>query len=68
MKDILKKSGIDTEMFSAHSTRHASTSAAARRGTNIKTILNLLPFSQNSMYNRPTKHKQSSFAQAIIGD
>uniref|UniRef100_A0ABD2VZE0 Tyr recombinase domain-containing protein n=1 Tax=Trichogramma kaykai TaxID=54128 RepID=A0ABD2VZE0_9HYME len=30
VKDTLKKCGIDTDIFSAHSTRHASTSAAKR--------------------------------------
>ena len=32
LRDILNKSGVDTELFSAHSTRSASTSAAARCG------------------------------------
>lgn len=38
IKTTLEKSGVDTEIFSGHITRHASTSAAARKGLNIETI------------------------------
>jgi len=38
VKDCLGESGIDTESFSAHSTRHASTSTAKQRGVNIDVI------------------------------
>lgn len=38
VKSILGDSGIDTNLFSAHSTRHASTSAASRKDINIDTI------------------------------
>jgi len=38
VKDILQESGIDTDIFSAHSTRHASTSAAKLKGVNIDAI------------------------------
>ncbi|KAI8441190.1 hypothetical protein MSG28_009421 [Choristoneura fumiferana] len=38
IKLTLNKSGIDTSIFTAHSTRHASTSAANRLGVNIDTI------------------------------
>lgn len=38
IKDTLSISGIDTSLFSAHSTRHAATSAAHRAGVNIDTI------------------------------
>lgn len=38
IKQTLDRSGINTEIYSAHSTRHASTSAAARSGINIETI------------------------------
>ena len=39
IKDSLEESGINTTIFKAHSTRHASTSAAARGGTNIEVNL-----------------------------
>ena len=38
MKNVLQKTGIDTQEFSAYNTRHASTSAANRMGVNIETI------------------------------
>ena len=38
VKNMLDKSGLDIKMFMAHSTRHASTSAARRKGVNINSI------------------------------
>lgn len=38
IKAILSESGIDTSVFSAHSTRHAATSAAHRLGVSIDNI------------------------------
>ena len=38
VKTTLKKCGIDTTVFTAYSTRHAATSAAARKGASIDTI------------------------------
>ena len=38
VKDCFQESGIDTEMFTAHSTRHASTSAVNRNGLDLDTI------------------------------
>ncbi|KAJ8980421.1 hypothetical protein NQ317_018813 [Molorchus minor] len=35
---MLNRSGLDTSRFTAHSTRHASTSAAARKGVSYDTI------------------------------
>lgn len=63
IKDILEKSGIDTSIFTAHSTRHASTSAAARNGLNIETIRKAAGWSENSsvfaqFYNRPLVNKE----------
>ncbi|CAH2223121.1 jg66, partial [Pararge aegeria aegeria] len=38
VKSILQKSGIDITLYGAHSTRHASTSAAHRAGVNLEII------------------------------
>lgn len=38
IKEVLSESGIDTNIFSAHSTRHASTSSAQRHGVNLDLI------------------------------
>lgn len=38
LKVVLQESGIDTEQFKPHSSRHASTSASYRNGVNIDII------------------------------
>lgn len=48
IKDTLSESGIDTSVFSAHSTRHASTSNASRLGVNIDQIRNTAGWSGTS--------------------
>lgn len=67
---VLGRSGIDTSLFTAHSTRHAATSAAVNRGINIDTIRNTAGWTASSdvfakFYNRPlmTPH---NFANAIL--
>ena len=71
IKDILKESGIDTSKFTARSTRHASTSAAARSGTNIEVIRKTADWTEKSkvfaqFYNRPIVEKSEIFASSII--
>lgn len=68
IKSVLKESGID-EVFSSHSTRHASTSAAARRGLNIESIYRTAGWMGNSQvfarfYNRPLVDN-SLFARSV---
>nr|CAI5867277.1 unnamed protein product [Callosobruchus analis] len=58
LKDVLRNSGIETSIFSRHSTRHASTSTAFRPGVNIDTIKNTVCWTPksdmfNRFYNRP---------------
>lgn len=70
MKVIMEESGLDTTHFKPHSTRHASTSAAARRGTNIETIMKTAGWTPNSrvfanFYNRPII-PETNFAATII--
>lgn len=45
---ILHKSGVDTRIFTAHSTRHAATSAAARKGVSIDVIRRSAGWSEKS--------------------
>lgn len=74
IKRILQKSGLDTSTFTAHSTRHAATSAAARKGINVDTIRRTAGWTQKSVtfakfYNRPlmTGHESNdSFARAVF--
>lgn len=58
IKQTLAESGVDVGVFSAHSTRHASTSAAASAGVSIDTIRKTAGWSSSSLtfakfYNRP---------------
>ncbi|KAL0828822.1 hypothetical protein ABMA28_003733 [Loxostege sticticalis] len=58
IKDILESSGVDTPIFNAHSTRHASTSAALRAGVSLDVIRRCAGWSEQSatfanFYNRP---------------
>lgn len=69
IKHTLEESGVDTKKFTAHSTRHASTSAAARGGVSIETIKKAAGWSMSSttffrFYNRPLQ--EESFASSII--
>lgn len=70
IKTILNKSGLDTNQFKAQSTRHASTSAAARKGVSFDSIRLAAGWSQNSktfanFYNRPLICNEQ-FANAIL--
>lgn len=72
IKATLEDSGVDTSIFSAHSTRHASTSKAARQGVNIDTIRRTAGWSQGSatfgrFYNRPVMEQgPEAFAKAVL--
>lgn len=70
VKETLLAAGIDTRIFSVHSTRHASTSKAFRRGISIETIRKTVGWSDNSrvfaeFYNRPLD-QTFSFAKAVM--
>ncbi|XP_030745181.1 uncharacterized protein LOC115890768 isoform X2 [Sitophilus oryzae] len=71
IKNTLNLGGVDTSIFSAHSVRHATTSAAYKAGVNIEIIKNTAgwtPASNTffSFYNRPVEKPQDKFAKAII--
>lgn len=70
IKTILKKSGIDTSLFTAYSTRHAATSAAARKGVSFDTIRLSAGWTEKSktfakFYQRPLV-SQNNFSEAIL--
>lgn len=48
IKSILGEAGIDTQVFSGHSTRHAATSSAFNRGVDLETIKNTAGWSNRS--------------------
>lgn len=69
IKETLQKSGIDINIFSAHSTRHAATSKANSAGVNIDVIRSTAGWSKNSstfakFYNRQIV--DNNFAQSIL--
>nr|CAI5828094.1 unnamed protein product [Callosobruchus analis] len=64
------KSSIDTSIFSAHSTMHASTSAARRRALNLDLIRKTAGWTKRSMtfakfYDRPLNQDRTLFANTI---
>lgn len=70
IRSILVKSGIDLK-FKAHSTRHASTSAALAKGIDIAVIKKTAGWSQGShvfakFYNRPIKPTGTDFAATVL--
>lgn len=70
IKQFLRKSGLNTDIFTAHSTRHASTSAAAKNGIDVETIRRTAGWTKNSevfarCYQRPLVD-QAEFAKSIL--
>lgn len=70
IKQTLAESGVDVAAFSAHSTRHASTSAAAAAGVSIDTIRKSAGWTNTSkvfakFYHRPIVDI-NNFAQSIL--
>lgn len=70
IKMTLKSSGINIEIFSAHSCRHAATSSANNKGINIDIIRSTAGWSKGSetfakFYNRPVVDK-NVFATSIL--
>lgn len=70
LKSILTTCGLDTNKFTAHSTRHAATSAAARKGVNIDRIRLTAGWTEKSkmfatVYNRPLSH-HNNFGEKIL--
>ena len=70
--DTLSAAGVDTNIFTAHSTRHASTSAAKRSGVSLNVIRKTAGWSEQSLtfakfYDRPLiDNTSSAFADAIF--
>lgn len=72
IKQTLTASGIDTNVFSGHSTRHASTSAAHRAGVSIDIIRKTAGWSGQSavfanFYNRPIINGDTNFVNVLFG-
>jgi site-specific recombinase XerD len=73
IKATLARSGVDVSVFSAHSTRHASTSAARRAGVSVELIKRTAGWTGGSscfakFYNLPLfgTEEDKAFAEAIL--
>lgn len=70
IKVLLGRSGLDVSTFTAHSARHAATSAAARKGVNIDTIKRSAGWTEKSkvfanFYHRPLT-TPNNFVEAVL--
>ncbi|XP_048479330.1 uncharacterized protein LOC105390343 isoform X2 [Plutella xylostella] len=69
IKEVLADSGVDTTVFGAHSTRHASTSAARSAGISLDVILRAAGWTNTSTfaryYDRPISD-EGAFAKSIL--
>lgn len=69
VKQMLFDAGLDTKQFKPHSTRHASASAALRKGISVDLICKTAGWSQEStfarFYNRPLR-SDHTFAKSIL--
>jgi len=72
IKECLRQAGIDTR-FTAHSTRHAATSAADRKGMDLSIIRKTASWSAQSevfarFYKKPIFSDQGVFTSTVLGD
>ena len=70
IKEILGLAGVDTNLFSAHSTRSASTSKACMKGLSIEDILKRGRWSRSSTWQKHYHkfvHSESELFQSSIG-
>ena len=69
IKSTLKDAGIDTTVFSGHSTRTASTSAAARAAVPMKEIIKTAGWASETTfakyYNKPLR-QQAQFQDGVL--
>jgi len=71
IKSLLSKAGIDTEQFSAYSTRHAAISNAYKKGVDIATIRRTAGWSAQSQtfmkyYNKPIQTSNDNFVSSVL--
>lgn len=71
VKDSMTKAGINTDIFSGYSIKHAATSTAFKRGLPINLIRKTAGWTENSgtfarFYNRPIIRTTDSLAKVLI--
>ncbi|CAG9136633.1 unnamed protein product [Plutella xylostella] len=69
IKQVLSESGVDVSVYSGHSTRHASTSAASSSGLSVEAIRKAAGWTKNSETFAKFYHRQvldeGSFAKSV---
>lgn len=70
VKKFLQECGVNTEVLTAHSTRHVATSAAASKGVSVESIRKIVGWTSESQvftrfYERPIVEGQN-IASAIV--
>ena len=68
MKFVLTKSGIDTDIFKAHSVRSAAVSSAANAGVTTNNILNAADWSNESIFQKfyYKTERRSTFGATVL--
>jgi hypothetical protein len=71
LKDVLTMSGVNSEIFKAHSYRSASTSAAFSRGCSLKNILDTADWKSDKNFRKfylrkALTNENVSFSQAVL--
>ena len=68
VKTVLKDAGIDTSVFTAHSTRGASTSAAVSGGASLQEVLSQADWSSSTTFHKHYFRPQpfSAFSSAVL--
>lgn len=71
IKSLLKKSGINTNEFTAYSVKHAAVSKANSKNVDIDTIRRTAGWSEKSkifgkFYNRPIQDTNETFARSVL--
>ena len=62
----MKQAGIDITMFKAHSTRAASTLAAASGNIPLNTMMTSAGWPNTKFYNKPVITNEQNFGEALL--
>lgn len=70
LKDVMAASGVNMQVYKAHSTRAASVSAAADSSVPMESILSTAGWSSErtfaKFYKKPILHSQRTFAESVL--
>lgn len=72
INDLLKKAGVDTDIFTAYKAKHAAVSKAYSKGVNVDTIRRTAGWSKRSIvfasfYNRLIIESNETFTYSLAG-